>query len=40
VLEEGRIVQLGSHEQLLEQRGFYSDIYRLQQLEEAFRHNK
>ena len=40
VLDEGRIAQLGSHEQLLEQRGFYSDIYRLQQLEEAFRHKK
>jgi ATP-binding cassette subfamily B multidrug efflux pump len=38
VLDEGRITQYGSHEQLLEQRGFYSDIYRLQQLEEAFRH--
>ena len=40
VLDEGRIAQLGSHEQLLEQKGFYSDIYRLQQLEEAFRHKK
>ena len=40
VLDEGRIAQLGSHEQLLAQRGFYSDIYRLQQLEEAFRHKK
>ena len=40
VLEAGRIAQLGSHEQLLEQKGFYADIYRLQQLEEAFRRKK
>jgi ATP-binding cassette subfamily B multidrug efflux pump len=40
VLDEGRIAQLGSHEELLEQRGFYADIYRLQQLEEAFRQKK
>jgi ATP-binding cassette subfamily B multidrug efflux pump len=40
VLEAGRIAQLGSHEQLLEQRGFYADIYRLQQLEEAFRRKR
>jgi ATP-binding cassette subfamily B protein len=37
VLEDGRIAQLGSHEELLAQKGFYADIYRLQQLEEAFR---
>ncbi|UCF98025.1 MAG: ABC transporter ATP-binding protein, partial [Spirochaetaceae bacterium] len=37
VLEDGRIAQLGSHEELLKQKGFYADIYRLQQLEEAFR---
>ena len=37
VLEDGRIAQLGSHEELLGQKGFYADIYRLQQLEEAFR---
>jgi len=37
VLEDGRIAQLGSHEKLLGQKGFYADIYRLQQLEEAFR---
>ncbi len=36
VLEDGRIAQLGNHEQLLSQKGFYADIYRLQQLEEAF----
>jgi ATP-binding cassette subfamily B protein len=37
VLEDGRIAQIGSHEELLGQKGFYADIYRLQQLEEAFR---
>lgn len=37
VLEEGRIAQEGSHEQLLARKGFYADIYRLQQLEEALR---
>jgi ATP-binding cassette subfamily B multidrug efflux pump len=37
VLEDGRIAQLGSHEELLGQKGFYADIYRLQQLEEVFR---
>jgi len=40
VLEAGRIAQLGSHEELLEQKGFYADIYHLQQLEEAFRRKK
>ncbi|MBN2553937.1 MAG: ABC transporter ATP-binding protein [Spirochaetales bacterium] len=40
VLENGRIVQQGTHEQLLEQKGFYADIYRLQQLEEALRKKK
>ncbi len=32
VLDEGRIVQQGSHDQLAEQPGLYRDIYRLQQL--------
>ncbi len=32
VLDEGRIVQQGSHQQLAEQPGLYRDIYRLQQL--------
>jgi len=37
VLEDGRIAQLGTHAELLGQKGFYADIYRLQQLEEALR---
>ena len=40
VMEAGRIAQLGSHEELLAQKGFYADIYHLQQLEEAFRRKK
>jgi len=40
VLEGGRISQLGSHEQLLAAGGFYADIYRLQQLEQALRTKK
>ena len=40
VLDEGSIDQLGSHEQLLQQKGFYADIYRLQELEEAFRRKR
>jgi ATP-binding cassette subfamily B protein len=40
VLQEGRIAQLGSHEELLQQQGFYADIYHLQELEEAFRKKK
>jgi len=39
-LDEGSITQLGSHEQLLQQKGFYADIYRLQELEEAFRRKR
>jgi len=40
VMEEGRISQSGTHEQLVNQHGFYADIFRLQQLEEAFRSKK
>jgi ATP-binding cassette subfamily B protein len=34
VLHEGRIVEQGTHERLLEQRGFYSEMYATQMLEE------
>jgi ATP-binding cassette subfamily B multidrug efflux pump len=37
VLEGGRIGQLGTHEELIEEKGFYADIYRIQQLEEVIR---
>jgi ATP-binding cassette subfamily B multidrug efflux pump len=39
VLEEGRIAQQGSHEELLRERGFYAEIFRLQQLEETLGRN-
>lgn len=34
VLDEGRIVARGTHEQLLEQGGWYADMYAKQQLEQ------
>jgi ATP-binding cassette subfamily B protein len=34
VLDEGRIVERGSHESLLTQNGYYADLYRRQTLEE------
>lgn len=34
VLDEGRIVERGSHDELLEAGGFYADLYRRQALEE------
>jgi ATP-binding cassette, subfamily B, bacterial len=35
VLDRGRIVQRGAHEELLDQPGFYADIYNLQARIEA-----
>ena len=35
VLDEGRIVQEGGHEELVETEGFYSEIYNLQKLEDG-----
>jgi ATP-binding cassette subfamily B protein len=35
VLGDGRICERGSHEELLERDGFYADLYRRQQLEDA-----
>jgi len=37
VLDEGRIVQRGSHEQLMAEEGFYREVYNLQQLEEQLK---
>jgi ATP-binding cassette subfamily B multidrug efflux pump len=37
VLEAGRIAQQGSHAELVRRTGYYADIYKLQQLEEAMR---
>ena len=37
VMDEGVVVQQGSHKELLAQTGFYSEIFRLQQLEESIR---
>jgi ATP-binding cassette subfamily B protein len=34
VLHSGRIVELGTHEQLLSKNGYYTDLYNKQLLEE------
>ena len=33
VVDEGRIVQRGTHEQLMKERGWYKEMYESQQLE-------
>jgi len=38
VIEDGRIAQQGSHEELVSQEGFYEEIFRLQQLEASRTH--
>jgi ABC-type multidrug transport system fused ATPase/permease subunit len=33
VLDDGRIVERGNHEQLMEKGGYYADLYRRQTIE-------
>lgn len=40
VLEDGEIIQQGTHEELIKKPGFYAEVYRLQQLEESVRKEK
>ncbi len=37
VLENGEIIQQGSHEELVQEPGLYAEVYRLQQLEDSIR---
>jgi ATP-binding cassette subfamily B protein len=37
VLDSGRLIESGTHEELLERGGFYADLFRMQQLEEEAR---
>jgi ATP-binding cassette subfamily B protein len=39
VLEDGMISESGTHEQLLEQNGYYAELYRLQLTETATEEN-